>query len=104
MTTAEDAARALGITTLRLDTNSTLFEAVGLYRAMGWAEIDRFNDDPYPDLFFERLFRARVAGLNRSYASGTQTYEFGPVVGPGHRPLRALCRQSLSKDRKQILG
>lgn len=54
MTTAEDAARALGITTLRLDTNSTLFEAVGLYRAMGWAEIDRFNDDPYPDLFFEK--------------------------------------------------
>jgi GNAT superfamily N-acetyltransferase/DNA-binding MarR family transcriptional regulator len=54
MTTAEDAARALGITTLRLDTNSTLFEAVSLYRAMGWKEIHRFNDDPYPDLFFEK--------------------------------------------------
>jgi len=54
MTTAEDAARALGITTLRLDTNSTLHEAVGLYRAMGWVEISRFNDDPYPDLFFEK--------------------------------------------------
>ncbi|MBE1285381.1 MAG: GNAT family N-acetyltransferase [Rhodobacteraceae bacterium] len=54
MTAAEDAARALGIDTLRLDTNSTLFEAVSLYRAMGWQEIDRFNDDPYPDLFFEK--------------------------------------------------
>lgn len=54
MTTAEDGARALGIETLRLDTNSTLFEAVGLYQNMGWAEIDRFNDDPYPDLFFEK--------------------------------------------------
>lgn len=54
MTTAEGAARSIGIETLRLDTNSTLFEAVGLYRTMGWTEIDRFNDDPYPDLFFEK--------------------------------------------------
>jgi GNAT superfamily N-acetyltransferase len=54
MITAEDAARALGIRTLRLDTNSALFEAVTLYRTMGWAEIDRFNADPYPDLFFEK--------------------------------------------------
>lgn len=54
MTTAEAAAKALGIVTLRLDTNSTLAEAVGLYRNMGWTEIDRFNDDPYPDLFFEK--------------------------------------------------
>lgn len=54
MQAAEDAARGLGIDTLRLDTNSTLFEAVGLYRDMGWTEIERFNDDPYPDLFFEK--------------------------------------------------
>lgn len=54
MTSAEEAARALSITTLRLDTNSTLSEAVGLYRSMGWVEIDRFNEDPYPDLFFEK--------------------------------------------------
>lgn len=54
MITAEGAARDLGIATLRLDTNSTLFEAVNLYQRMGWAEIDRFNDDPYPDIFFEK--------------------------------------------------
>ena len=54
MEAAEDSARSLGIQTLRLDTNSTLFEAVGLYRKLGWTEIERFNDDPYPDLFFER--------------------------------------------------
>ena len=51
---AEDAARALGIKTLRLDTNSALFEAVSLYQSMGWIEIDPFNDDPYPDTFFEK--------------------------------------------------
>ncbi|WP_349979435.1 helix-turn-helix domain-containing GNAT family N-acetyltransferase [Shimia sp. SDUM112013] len=50
----EEVARDLGITTLRLDTNSALPEAVALYRNTGWTEIDRFNDDPYPDHFFEK--------------------------------------------------
>ena len=54
MTAAEDAARELGIETMRLDTNSALPEAAALYRKSGWREIDRFNDDPYPDLFFEK--------------------------------------------------
>lgn len=54
MTFAEDAARSIGIETLRLDTNSALFEAVGLYKSMGWVEIEPFNDDPDPDTFFEK--------------------------------------------------
>ncbi len=54
MTYAENASRALGISTLRLDTNSVLSEAVGLYQSMGWVEIDPFNDNPYPDKFFEK--------------------------------------------------
>lgn len=54
MAALEDRARELGITTLRLDTNSALPEAVALYRGLGWREIDRFNDDPYPDHFFEK--------------------------------------------------
>jgi DNA-binding MarR family transcriptional regulator len=54
MDVAESAARELGITLLRLDTNSALAEAGQLYRSTGWREIPRFNDDPYPDLFFEK--------------------------------------------------
>ncbi|WP_172326990.1 MarR family winged helix-turn-helix transcriptional regulator [Mangrovicoccus sp. HB161399] len=54
MAAAEARARALGIGVLRLDTNSALPEAVALYRRDGWTEIPRFNDDPYPDLFFEK--------------------------------------------------
>ena len=50
----EQAARALGMTLLRLDTNSALPEASALYGKLGWTEIPRFNDDPYPDLFFEK--------------------------------------------------
>lgn len=54
MDAAEDTARTLGIALLRLDTNSALPEAGQLYRTTGWCEIPRFNDDPYPDLFFEK--------------------------------------------------
>lgn len=54
MDATEDAARGLGIALLRLDTNSALAEAGQLYRTTGWGEIPRFNDDPYPDLFFEK--------------------------------------------------
>ena len=54
MDAAEKAARELGIVVLRLDTNSALAEAGQLYRRTGWTEIPRFNDDPYPDLFFEK--------------------------------------------------
>ena len=54
MDAAEKAARDLSIKTLRLDTNRALPDALQLYRNTGWSEIARFNDDPYPDLFFEK--------------------------------------------------
>ncbi len=54
MEAAETHARDLSIRCLRLDSNSALHEAAALYRKVGWTEIDRFNDDPYPDLFFEK--------------------------------------------------
>lgn len=54
MDAAEDAARSLSMTVLRLDTNRALPEAVAMYRNLGWTEIGRFNDDPYADFFFEK--------------------------------------------------
>jgi DNA-binding MarR family transcriptional regulator/predicted GNAT family acetyltransferase len=54
MEAVEQAARTLSIRVLRLDTNSALSEALRLYRRSDWTEIGRFNDDPYPDLFFEK--------------------------------------------------
>src|SRR5215831_8222364 len=54
MDAAENAARNLSVKIVRLDTNSALAEALQFYRSTGWTEIDRFNDDPYPDLFFEK--------------------------------------------------
>lgn len=58
MTRVEEVAADLGLGLLRLDTNSALPEALALYRATGWSEIPRFNDDPYPDTFFEKRLSA----------------------------------------------
>lgn len=50
----EDEARALGMRTIRLETNRALVEAIQLYRRAGYAEVPRFNDDPYADHWFEK--------------------------------------------------
>lgn len=39
---------------VRLDTNSTLTEAIAMYRSAGYEEVDPFNDDPYATLYFQR--------------------------------------------------
>ncbi len=50
----EEQATALGLTTLRLETNRTLTEARPLYAAAGYREVAPFNDDPYADHWFEK--------------------------------------------------
>jgi DNA-binding MarR family transcriptional regulator len=50
----EDEARRLGFTTLRLETNRALAEAIALYRGAGYAEVAPFNDEPYAHHFFEK--------------------------------------------------
>jgi DNA-binding MarR family transcriptional regulator/GNAT superfamily N-acetyltransferase len=43
-----------GVRTLRLETNQSLFEAIGLYRAAGYREVAPFNDEPYAHHWFEK--------------------------------------------------
>ncbi len=50
----EAEARGLGYRRLRLDTNGTLTEALAFYRRRGWAEIARYNPNPYAEAWFER--------------------------------------------------
>jgi DNA-binding MarR family transcriptional regulator/GNAT superfamily N-acetyltransferase len=57
----EHAARALGITALRLETNKTLQEAIALYRSAGYREAAPFNDDPYATHWFTKRLRARAS-------------------------------------------
>jgi GNAT superfamily N-acetyltransferase len=50
----EAESAALGHRVVRLDTNSSLADAVAMYRAAGYVEIPRYNDNPYPDHWFEK--------------------------------------------------
>ena len=50
----EEQAETLGHARVRLYTNRSLDEAKAMYRAAGYVEIDRYNDDPYADHWFEK--------------------------------------------------
>jgi DNA-binding MarR family transcriptional regulator/GNAT superfamily N-acetyltransferase len=54
----EAHAAANGVRTLRLETNGTLSEAIGLYRAAGYREVPAFNDEPYAHHWFEKTLPA----------------------------------------------
>src|SRR5215207_5066618 len=43
-----------GASVLRLETHRALDEAIGLYRAAGFAEVAPFNEDPYAHHWFEK--------------------------------------------------
>lgn len=50
----EQAAREHGFTTVRLETNRALPEAIAMYRSSGYREVDRFNDEVYGHHFFAK--------------------------------------------------
>jgi DNA-binding MarR family transcriptional regulator/GNAT superfamily N-acetyltransferase len=50
----ESRARDHGRTTVRLDTNRSLVEAIALYRSTGYREVPAFNDEQYAHHWFEK--------------------------------------------------
>lgn len=61
----ETWATAMGLSTLRLDTQRSLVEARALYERNGYREIARYNDNPYADYWFEKHTRLRPSRLAR---------------------------------------
>jgi len=55
----ETRAAAHGVRVLRLETNRSLGEAIGLYRSAGYREVAAFNDEPYAHHWFEKVLAAR---------------------------------------------
>ncbi|PRZ05736.1 MarR family transcriptional regulator with acetyltransferase activity [Isoptericola sp. CG 20/1183] len=53
----EGVAADLGHTTVRLDTNGTLTEAVAMYERAGYRAVDRYNDNPHATHFFAKRLR-----------------------------------------------
>ena len=50
----ERHAKRGGATTIRLETNRTLTEAVKMYRSAGYREVAAFNSEPYAHHWFEK--------------------------------------------------
>ncbi|MEU1198480.1 helix-turn-helix domain-containing GNAT family N-acetyltransferase [Streptomyces sp. NPDC005813] len=50
----EEQAAALGCTVVRLDTHAVLTEAQAMYRACGYTEIPRYDDNVYAAHWFEK--------------------------------------------------
>ena len=50
----EAGAREMGHDLVRLDSARALTEAHALYRRCGYAEIPRYNDNPYAHFWFEK--------------------------------------------------
>ena len=54
LTEIERQAAEHGVRTLRLETNRSLTEAIGLYRAAGYREVHPFNREPYAHHWFQK--------------------------------------------------
>jgi len=52
----EALARSRGHDVVRLDTNGTLAEAIAMYDRAGYRRIERYNDNPYAEAWFEKAF------------------------------------------------
>lgn len=50
----EGLAQEMGHRVVRLDTNGTLTEAIAMYERAGFRPIQRYNDNPYAQAFFEK--------------------------------------------------
>jgi DNA-binding MarR family transcriptional regulator/GNAT superfamily N-acetyltransferase len=54
LATLEGLGREAGLRRVRLDSNGALTEAIGLYAKAGYEEVERFNDDPYAQMWFAK--------------------------------------------------
>ena len=54
----EAVSADMGHQVVRLDTNGTLTEAIEMYERAGYRPIERYNDNPYAQAFFEKSLTA----------------------------------------------
>ena len=54
----EALAVRLGYDRVVLDTNRTLTEAIAMYERAGYTPIERYNDNPYAEAWFEKPLTA----------------------------------------------
>lgn len=69
------------VQTMRLETNRSLGDAIGLYRRSGYVEVPPFNDKPYAHHWFAKML-ARVTCTRHSHAlTASKIRSEGPKAG-----------------------
>ena len=53
----EAEAARLGHRRVVLDTNGTLLEAIAMYERAGYTHVERYNDNPYAQAWFEKVLK-----------------------------------------------
>jgi ribosomal protein S18 acetylase RimI-like enzyme len=66
----ERHAAGQGAPLVRLETNRSLAEAIGLYRSAGYREVPPFNDEAYAHHWFEKELSRRATMPSRSSPAG----------------------------------
>ena len=62
MDEVEARAFVAGCDRVRLETNRTLVEAIGMYRNRGYREVPPFNEERFADHWFEKTLGRRSTG------------------------------------------
>jgi DNA-binding MarR family transcriptional regulator/GNAT superfamily N-acetyltransferase len=85
----ERQAVSRGVSTLRLETNRALVEAINLYRSAGYQQVPAFNDEPFAHLWLEKRIGGppgpparlpSVAQVDNSSMSSCQGWSGGRFV------------------------
>jgi GNAT superfamily N-acetyltransferase len=74
----EGEAGSSGRSRVVLDTNESLAEAISMYRAVGYAAIERYNDNPYAHHWFGKTLRTAADQLDAHAPS----IDSRPASGP----------------------
>ena len=84
LVTLEQRAALAGAPVVRLDTNRVLSEAIAMYRAGGYREIPRFNDNPYAHHWFEKDLARHGARAQAETAARTRSTNAPSGTDPAH--------------------
>jgi DNA-binding MarR family transcriptional regulator/GNAT superfamily N-acetyltransferase len=66
----EQRCVALGYTTVVLDTNATLTEAIAMYEAAGYRPTEQYNDNPYAQHWFTKPLSGATSSSGATPSSG----------------------------------
>ncbi|WP_226530988.1 GNAT family N-acetyltransferase [Microbacterium paraoxydans] len=101
---AEDIGRSRGAQLVRLETNKSLTEAIGLYRRSGYREVPAFNEEPYAHHWFEKTLHDEAARTTRVGFIGLGIMGLPMARRLAHAGVPLSVWNRTSKDIPRLVG